>query len=92
MSTARTQAAAEGAASATPADSRAPVEVAVEQGVVSLEQESAAPLGEEVVAGHVGTPMAEHFGHVLEAHRGQFEGPKEPRTTRPGEERSLDRR
>ena len=48
----------------------APVAVAIEQGVVGLEQEGAAPLGEEVVAGHVGAPVAEHFGHVPQAHRG----------------------
>jgi hypothetical protein len=40
----------------------------------SLNGGPAVPLGEEVVAGHVGAPVGQHFCHVAQPHRGQLEG------------------
>jgi GNAT superfamily N-acetyltransferase len=70
----------------------AAVPVAVEQRVVGLQQEGATPLGEEVVARHVGAPVAQHLAHVPQTHRGQLEGPLETSAAGPGEERTPDRR
>ena len=64
----------------------APVAVAIQKRVIGLQQEGAAPLGEEVVAGHVGAPVGQHFGHVAQADRGQLEGALEARAARLGKE------
>jgi hypothetical protein len=56
----------------------------------SLNGGPAAPLGEEVIAGHVGAPVGQHFGHVAQADRGQLEGSLEAAAARPGKERTPD--
>ena len=63
--------------------------MAVEQRVVRLQQEGAAPLGDEVVTGHIGAPVAQHFRHVAQPHCGQFEGPLEPFPTGQSKQRTV---
>ena len=55
--------------------------MAIDHAVIGVEQHGGAALGDVVVTGHVGAPVAEHFIHVAQTLGGELKRSLEPGTT-----------